>query len=159
MPRNLIIAAIAAFMTFTTGVYLAYTYQKNYYEAKIARTELASQEAITKEKARGEAESAAFFARARSERTRTADYQTQTNQRPATQPVANSNTCFVPYGFIRLFNASATGDDTNPADTDATPSPVELTEVLSTIIENHGKYREASAQIESIRALVNKHKE
>lgn len=155
MPRNLIAAILAVIISFTGGIYLAYNYQKNYYEAKIARTELASQETIAKEKARGEAESAAFFARARNERTRTTDYQAQANQRTATQPVANSGTCFVPYGFIRLFNASATGDDTNPADTDSTPSSVELTEVLSTIIENHGKYREASAQINSIRALVN----
>lgn len=155
MPRNLIIAAIVTAVTFTTGVYLAYNYQKNYYEAKIARTELAIQKAIAEEKARGEAETAKLFAKTRNERTRTADYQTQTRTTNATQPMASSGTCFVPFGFIRLFNASATGDDTNPADTDSTPSTVELTEVLSTIIENHGKYREASAQINSIRALVN----
>lgn len=155
MPRNLIAAILAVIISFTGGIYLAYNYQKNYYEAKIARTELASQEAIAKEKARGEAETARFFAESRNQRIRTADYQTQINQKHATQPVAINNACFVPYGFIRLFNASATGDDTNPADTDSTPSSVELTEVLSTIIENHGKYREASAQINSIRALVN----
>ena len=155
MPRDLIIAAIAAFATFTTGVYLAYNYQKNYYEAKIAKSEASFQKAYAEEKARGEAETARFFAESRNQRTRTTDYQAQVIKRNVTQPVVNSGTCFVPYGFIRLFNASATGDDTNPADTDSTPSSVELTEVLSTIIENHGKYREASAQINSIRALVN----
>jgi hypothetical protein len=58
-----------------------------------------------------------------------------------------------------LFNASATGNDTHPSDFDTTTSSVNLTEVLSAIIENHGKYREAAAQINSIRALSQPQKE
>lgn len=155
MPRNLIAAILAAVVSFTGGVYLAYNYQKNYYEAKISRAELASQRAIAEEKARGETEAATFFNNSRSERTRTGSYQEQKNKLSNVQPMAVSSACVVPFGFIRLFNASATGNDTTPADTDSTPSSVELTEVLTAIIENHGKYREASAQIDSIRALVN----
>ena len=155
MPRNLIIAAGAVLMSFITGVYLAYNYQKNYYEAKIAKSEASYQKAYAEEKARAEKYSASFFVKSRSERTRTTDYQAQKTTAVPVQPLADNSTCVVPYGFIRLFNASATGSDTSPSDTDATPSPVNLAEVLSAIIENHGKYREAAAQIDAIRALSN----
>lgn len=159
MSRNLIITAAAVFLSFTTGVYLAYNYQKNYYEAKIAKQEAGFQKAYAEEKTRSEKIAAGFFARARDERSRTADYQAQRGSSISLQPMVVSGSCVVPNSFVRLFNASATGDDTHSSDFDTTPSSINLTEVLSAIIENHGKYREAAAQINSIRALSQPQKE
>lgn len=159
MPRSLIIAAAAVFFSFITGVYLAYTYQENRYEAKIAKQEAGYQKAYAEEKTRAEKQAADFFTKTRSERNRTADYQAQKGFSISLQPVANSGSCFVPNSFVRLFNASATGDDTHSSDFDTAASTVNLTEVLSAIIENHGKYREAAAQINSIRAISQSQKE
>jgi len=159
MFRNLIITAGAVFFSFITGVYLAYTYQQNHYEAKIAKQEASYQKTFAEEKSRAEKQAASFFAKTRTERNRTTDYQAQRSSSVSLQPVVNGGSCVVPNSFVRLFNASATGDDTHSSDFDTAASTVNLTEVLSAIIENHGKYREAAAQVNSIRELSQPQKE
>ena len=142
--------AVALLISFLGGIYLAYSYQENKYEAKISKEKLASQEAIGKEKARGEAIVATYVERLRAEAKRTNDYGRQAFS--LVPPKASGNgSCYVSFGFIRLFNASATGETTSPASTDNISSTVDIATVLTTVIENHGKYREVAGQIEANR--------
>lgn len=148
--------AIALLLTFLGGIYLAYSYQENKYEAKIAKERLAYQEAISKEKARGEAITATYVERLRAETKRTNDYGKQAVSMEKTSG-SISDRCFVTYGFIRLFNDSARGTTSEPTSTDSQTSTVDLTTVLTTVIENHGKYREAASQVEAINIYFSDH--
>lgn len=148
--------AIALLISFLGGIYLAYNYQENKYEAQISKEKLASQEAVNKEKARGEAIVATYVERLRTEAERTSNYGKQAFS--LVPPKISSNgTCYVSFGFIRLFNASATGEITTPASTDNLSSSVDLTTVLTTIIENHGKYRQVAGQIEANKLYFSNH--
>lgn len=148
--------AVALLISFLGGIYLAYNYQENKYEAQISKEKLAYSEAISKEKARGEAIVATYVERLRAESKRTGDYGKQAFSLVPPK-VSSSGSCYVSFGFIRLFNASATGEVTSPSSTDNISSGVDLTTVLTTIIENHGKYREVAGQIEANRIYFLNH--
>ena len=148
--------AIALLISFLGGIYLAYNYQENKYEAQISKERLASQEALTKEKDRGEAIVATYVEKLRAEAERTSNYEHQAYS--LVPPKVSSNgTYYVSFGFIRLFNASATGETTSPASTDNLSSSIDITTVLSTVIENNGKYREVASQIEANKVYFSNH--
>ena len=147
---------IALLISFLGGTYLAYQYQENKYEAQISKERLAAQEAINKEKDRGEAIVAAYVEKLRAEAKRTSDYKDQAVSLAASKD-SSSRSCYVSFGFIRLFNASALGETTGPASTDDLASTIELTTVLTTIITNHGKYQELVSQIEANKLYFSDH--
>ena len=150
----LIAILIASLISLTGGTYLGYEYQKNYYEAKISRDNLKQKEAYEKDLAKKQAEKdlaiTQLFKVIQSEQAKSSSYQAQ-----ARDLFAQSNgACNVSFGFIRLFNASATGEPTEPTTTDSATSTVDLATVLQTVIENNGKYRDAANQIEAIRTAT-----
>ena len=60
--------------------------------------------------------------------------------------------CILPVGFVRLFNAAATGSSPDavpapPGLADSAPSGVECSVVASTVADNFGKYRSVAAQL------------
>ena len=146
-----IIAAIV--LSALGGAYLAYNYQKNYYEAKISKERIKQQEAYDKAVAEKQAvyEKAvvSYTTALRDEKNKSNAYAAQLRKMELGSH--SGSVCRVTYGFIRLFNASATGESTSPQESDSTTSTIELDTVLSTIIENHGKYREAARQVDAIR--------
>jgi len=148
---------IASTISLLGGVYLGHSYEKNYYEAKISSEKITQQEAVSKaiaeQAAKGNIAVAQLFKVIKSEQAKSQAYQTQGKAifAKSGQSMGGSN-CFIPFGFIRLWNASATGETTSPASTDSTTSSIDLDTVLATTIENHGKYREAVRQIEAINA-------
>lgn len=151
--NGLIVIAVTACLTFLGGGYLGYSYEKNYYEAKIAKDKIGYQAEIDKEREKGARAVAQFIEQLRQEQARSAAYQSQARALYAgIQPGIGSINCSISYGFIRLFNASATGENTEPTSTDDLIAPVDLATVLATSIENHGKYREAAKQIDANRA-------
>ena len=152
----LIAILVSSVFSLLGGAYLGYNYQTNYYEAKINKDNLKQKEAYEKALAEYQAKYSLaigqLFTALQEEQAKSSGYQAQAKSLYMAN--ANSNpgaNCRVSYGFIRLFNASATGETTSPASSDSATSPVDLATVLSTIIENHGKYREASRQIDAIR--------
>lgn len=139
------------------GLYLGHNYTKNYYEAQIASDKASRQEAITQavitEQAKTQKATAGFINSLRIEQGKSAIYQGQAKTLyPSVAFGINPSNCAITYGFIRLFNASATGEAALPVSTDALCSPVDIAAVLSTSIENHRKYREIAAQIEALKA-------
>jgi hypothetical protein len=155
--NSLIAILIASLISFTGGAYLGHNYEENYYEAKINKDSLKQKEEHEKELAEQEAKYnlaiGQLFNALQAEQAKSSGYQAQAKSLYMAN--ANSNlaaNCRVSYGFIRLFNASATGEATEPASSDSATSLVDLDTVLATIIDNHGKYRQAKRQIEAIRA-------
>lgn len=153
----LIAILISSVLSLLGGAYLGHNYEKNYYEAKISKDNLKQKEAYEKALAEYQAKYnlaiGQLFAALQAEQSKSSGYQAQAKS--LYRANANSNpgaNCSVSYGFIRLFNASATGEATEPASSDSATSPVDLDTVLAAIIDNHGKYRQAERQIEAIRA-------
>jgi hypothetical protein len=133
------------------------TTTKNYYEAKINNEKASRQEAINKaisdEQAKNAKATESFISAIRREQSKSAAYQEQARSLYATNSVGNRvDNCRVTFGFIRLFNASASGEASIPDSSDGISSTVDLATVLATSIENHRKYREVASQIESIKA-------
>ena len=151
--NGLIVILVSSIGTFLGGIYLGHSYEKNYCEAQIAKDKGAYQAALDQEREKGNQAVATFLTQLREEQKKNAAYQNQARALYAhLQPGSNSLNCSVSFGFIRLFNASATGDNTEPTSTDDLIAPVDLATVLATSIENHGKYREAAKQIDANRA-------
>lgn len=150
--NSLIVMAIAAAVSFGGGWYAGTKYEKNYFEALMAREKDQYRKALAESQLKYDNAAAEYFQRIRQEQAKNAHYEKQVK----TLYTTGSNSCNVTYGFIRLYNASATGESTNPQDTDHLIAPVDLATVLSTDIENHGKYREAAAQIEALQQGSNK---
>jgi hypothetical protein len=148
--NGLIVLVISTAISFMGGAYLGHNYEKNYYEAKIAKDKGVYQEELDKERQKGADAVANFLDKLRQEQKRSAAYQAQARALyDHFQSGGSSANCSVTFGFIRLFNASATGENTEPTSTDNLIAPVDLAAVLATSIENHGKYREAARQIEA----------
>ena len=146
--NSLIVIAVAAALSFGGGWYAGSKYEKNYFEALMAREKDQYNKALAESQLKYDNAAAEYFQRIRQEQAKNAHYERQVKNLYTT----GADNCRVTYGFIRLFNASATGDSTNPQDTDNILAPVDLATVLSTDIENHGKYREAAAQIEALKS-------
>jgi len=150
--NSLIIIAVATALSFGGGWYAGSKYEKNYFEALMAREKDQYRKALAESQLKYDNAAAEYFQRIRQEQAKNAHYEKQVKNLYTT----GSDSCRVTYGFVRLFNASATGDTTNPQDTDHLVAPVDLATVLSTDIENHGKYREAIAQIEALKSANSK---
>lgn len=146
---NGIIALIAALaIAFGGGAYVGSKYRTNYYEAKIAKDKAAYEQALAENKAKFDAATDEYFQKLRQEQSKNAYYERQVKNLYS----AGSPNCNVTFGFIRLYNDSATGNTSDPQESDNIIAPVDLATVLSTDIENHRKYREAAAQIEAIKS-------
>jgi hypothetical protein len=146
--NGLIALAAAVAIAFGGGAYMGSKYRTNYYEAKIAKDKEMYQQALAESKAKFDDATAEYFQQIKQEQAKNAYY---TKQVKNLYTVGSPN-CNVTYGFIRLYNDSASGSSSDPKSTDNLTSEVDLATVLTTDIENHGKYREAAAQIEALKA-------
>ena len=155
--NGLIVILVSSGLSLLGGVYLGHNYEKNYYEAKISKDALEKsreyEKALEQDRAKKDFAINQLFEALQDQQAKSSNYQAQAKAlRIANANNGSASVCCVSYGFIRLFNASATGQNTEPASSDQATSTVDLDTVLSTIIENHGKYRSAAEQIEAIRA-------
>jgi hypothetical protein len=150
--NSLIALAAAVAIAFGGGAYMGSKYRTNYYEAKIAKDKEIYQQALAENKAKFDLATAEYFQQIRQEQAKNIHYERQVKN----LYTSGSANCNVTFGFIRLYNDSATGNTSNPQSTDNLIAPVDLATVLTTDIENHGKYREAAAQIEALKSANNK---
>lgn len=150
-----LILIVSTVISFLGGTYVGHNYTQNYWEAKSSKEKSDREEAITKavaeEAARGAAAVSALFKQLQEEQAKNSGYQAQARALFA-NPSVNGSSCTVTYGFIRLWNDSATGASSQATSTDELASTVDLATVLTATIENHGKYRNAQHQIDAIKA-------
>lgn len=151
IPNTLIASLASALIAFSGGIYLGHNYTQNHYEAQINAEKVATQKAIIDSQAKADLAIGQLFKEIQSEQAKSAGYQSQARQLYANTGLTGNSVCRVSFGFIRLFNDSATSSDSAPQSTDILTSPVDLATVLATSIDNHRKYQELRAQIEAIR--------
>lgn len=153
--NGLIVIGVASLFSFLGGSYFGYQYEKNHYEAKINAEKVARFEALQQAENKSAIIIARYVAQIRAEQEKNTSYQ---NQIRGLFSGVHSGTgvanCRVPYGFIRLHNAAASGQTTEPTGTDSITSEVDLATVLSTIAQNYGKYRQATEQVEAAQAVA-----
>ena len=157
IPSAVIAILIASVLSASGGFYFGSSYRTNYYEAKISKDELTRKQnyekALSDQQAKNNLAVSQLFKLIQEEQNKNANYQSQVKAIYTNSYFGmGGNSCYVSYGFIRLFNASARGAESTPSSTDYLRSPIDLASVLSTIVENHGKYRQVADQIESLKS-------
>lgn len=68
--------------------------------------------------------------------------------------VGNSQ-CAVPNGFVRLYNASATGQSSTPSGVDGSATALDLATILSVSVENNDKCNKIAEQLKALQAFEN----
>lgn len=66
---------------------------------------------------------------------------------------SNGSSCVVSNGFVRLYNASTTGETSSPSSTDGATSSVDEATLLSVAIENNEKYNKLAQQLLDLQAF------
>lgn len=147
LQNKLVQAVFISTLSVLGGIYIGYDYTKNFYETKISRDKATAEENIITQQAQEQKSAAQFVTKIREEQSKSSQY--QKDARMVMGDLHEPGDCKLTYGFVRLFNASATGSQTAQSSTDSLASPVDIATLLAAIIENHGKYREAARQIEA----------
>ena len=153
------------------GGYFGYDFTSSHYEDKIAASSLAAEKEKNVIQQKGDQLVAEYVRKNNELSDNLAQIQQQvpkavriirTVQVPVdpTKPLSPSNvesvavddnsTCLISNGFVRLFNASASGETTSPSDSDGTPSTVDVATLLSTIAENNTKYNKVAQQLRDL---------
>jgi hypothetical protein len=144
----LIVAAISGVFS----GYLVYNLTSDYYAAKI---EHANNQAI-KEKDEIQQKGDRLVADYVKQINRLGSVNTSLQKQiPTAVRVNNDPICTVSSGFVRVFNASATGETSSPDSTDGTPSEVDIASLLSTIVENNTKYNKVAQQLIELQTFEN----
>jgi hypothetical protein len=132
--------------------YLVYNLTSDYYSAKI---EHANNQAI-KEKDEIQQKGDRLVAEYVQQINRLGSVNTSLQKQvPAAVRVNSDPICTVSSGFVRLYNASATGETSSPSGTDGTASEVDLTALLDTLIENNTKYNKVAQQLIELQTFEN----
>ena len=132
---------IVGSLSITAGGYLGYTLTSQYYQAIIMvanKKSIEEKDAIQKE---GDKLVQKYIEQVDKLAAHNASLQKQVTL------AVGPNQCTVSNGFVRLYNASATGESTSPSGSDGTSSSVDLTTVLSVALENNEKYRKLADQL------------
>jgi hypothetical protein len=146
------------------GAYLASEFEVSRYEAKIERMkadqvkEKADREkvyadAYRKKEAEYHVATSNFYKGLQNEQSKTIKYEKQVVYVTSPTTSRANSLCVINNGFVRLFNASASGMPTEAELSDSDTSEVDLTTLLSTIIENNGKYRQLVNQVLAIQEV------
>jgi hypothetical protein len=144
----LIVAAISSIFS----GYLVFNLTSDYYSAKI---EHANNQAI-KEKDEIQQKGDRLVADYVKQINRLGSVNTSIQKQiPAAVRVNNDPICTVSSGFVRLYNASATGETSTPDSTDGTPSEVDIATLLNTIVENNTKYNKVAQQLIELQTFEN----
>ena len=117
--------------------YGAYSWTSDYYDAKIAHNSLEAERKQNDIQAKGDQLVADYIKQI----NQLADSNARLQRQIALATVHNDgSSCVVTNGFVRLFNASTTGEATSPSSTDGASSTINEAELLSVITENNDKY-------------------
>ena len=136
--KNYIIVACAAFFL---GGWLIFGFTSHYYQGKISE---ANQKALEQKDAiqrNGDQLVAQYIEQIDKLATHNATLQKQVTL------AVGPNRCVVSNGFVRLWDASASGEASTPSSLDGAASSIDLTQVLSVALENNEKYRKLADQL------------
>jgi hypothetical protein len=67
----------------------------------------------------------------------------------------NGSSCVVSDGFVRLYNASTTGEASSPSSTDGASSKVDEATLLTVLLDNNEKYLKLADKLTKLQAFEN----
>ena len=136
-----------ASLSIVAGGYVGYSWTSDYYIAKIEKAnELALKEKDDIEQ-KGDQLVVQYIDQITKVSNHNADLQKQITL------AVGSNRCAISNGFVRVFNASATGEASDPSSLDGTASTIDTATLLSIAIENNEKYRKLADQLTQLQAF------
>ena len=142
----LIVAATSAAVT----GYASYSWTSDYYQAKIEH----ANEAALKEKNDIQAKGDQLVADYIKQINQLADSNARLQRQIALATVHNDgSSCMVSDGFVRLYNASTTGESSAPSRTDGASSAIDEATLLSILAENNARYLKIAKQLEDLQAF------
>ena len=174
MVSSLYAYLIVFIASLALGGFLGYDFTSKHYQNKIAQSSLAAEREKNAIQQKGDQLVAQYVSQLNVLSDNLASIQKQvpkavqiirTVQVPMdpTKPLSPSNVesvavddnrgCVVSNGFVRLFNASASGETSSPSGDDGTPSEVDIATLLSTIAENNIKYNKVAQQLRDLQAF------
>ena len=127
--------------------YGAYSWTSNYYIAKIER----ANELALKEKDDIEQKGDKLVVQYIDQITKVSNHNADLQKQVAL--AIGPDRCAISNGFVRVYNASASGEASAPSSLDGTPSAIDTDTLLSTIIENNEKYRRLADQLTQLQAF------
>ena len=143
--KNYIIVACAAFFL---GSWIVFGFTSHYYQGIISQ---ANQKALEQKDAiqkNGDQLVANYIKQIDKLASHNANLQKQVTL------AVGPNQCTISTGFVRVYNASASGEASTPSSLDGTPSTIDTATLLSITIENNEKYRRLADQMTQLQAFV-----
>ena len=130
--------------------YGVYSWTSDYYEAKIAHDSLEAERKQNDIQAKGDQLVADYIKQI----NQLADSNARLQRQIALATVHNDgSSCVVTNGFVRLYNASTTGESSTPSRTDGASSGVDEATLLSVIADNNSKYLKVAQQLNDLQAF------
>ena len=132
--------------------YGAYSWTSDYYEAKIAHASLQAEKEKDAIQRKGDQLVADYIKQIEQLADNNANLQRQVS---VAVVHSNGSSCVVSDGFVRLYNASTTGQTSSPSRTDGASSSVDEATLLSVAIENNTRYLKIAQQLKDLQAFEN----
>lgn len=139
----------ACAICFFVGCYISYKFTSDHYTAKIEVISIKAEEEKNAIQTKGDNLVAQYVGELDRLRASMANLQRQVPM------VTDSSQCSFSLGFVRVFNASTTGEASSPSSTDGSPSTVDEATLLNILIENNEKYNRISEQLIKLQAFEN----
>ena len=132
--------------------YGAYSWTSDYYIAKIEKSNLEAEQKVNDIQQQGDRLVADYVKQVEQLGYVNASLQQQIS---STVRFNNNGTCAIPNAYVRLYNASATGQASSPSSADGTPTSLDLAAVLSVAADNNAKYLKIAEQLKELQAYEN----
>lgn len=144
----LIVAATSAAVT----GYAVYSWTSDYYDAKIAHASLMAEKEKNDIQAKGDQLVANYIKQIDQLANRNASLQRQITLATVH---SDGSRCVVSDGFVRLYNASTTGEASSPSRTDGASSRIDEATLLTVLVDNNNKYLKVAQQLKDLQAFQN----
>jgi len=132
--------------------YSAYSWTSDYYIAKIEKSNIQAEQKVNDIQRKGDQIVATYIQQIGKLSDTNVSLQRQISK--AVRPLDNSS-CSITNGYVRLYNASATGQTSSPSSSDGATTSLDLATVLSVAAENNAKYLKVAQQLEDLQAYEN----
>lgn len=141
---------VAAVSSLTAGG-ITYRFTADHFEAKIAIANDKAREDILSVQKQGDEIVAGYVLKLKDLNAKVVSYEKQK------QSAIGSSKCDLSNGFVRLYNASASGSTTSSGVADGASSGVDAATLFDVLIANNIKYNEVVKQLEALQAFEKAH--
>jgi len=152
LAGGIYIYLIVAGLSGVIAGYGAYSWTSDYYVAKIEKSNIEAEQKVNDIQQKGDQIVANYIQQIDKLNTTNTSLQRQISK--AVHPDDNSS-CAITNGYVRLYNASATGQTSSPSGSDGATTSLDLATVLSVAAENNAKYLKVAKQLTDLQAYEN----